>query len=69
MGPERLDSTPQRSPVLYRPMFGGLWSRPRPATAVTFVSKAALAQDVPRRLGLARRVVAVAPCRALASAT
>jgi len=50
--------------VLYRPMFGA-FGRARAAAAVTFVSKAALAQDVPRRLGLARRVVAVGRCRAI----
>src|SRR6266566_2457705 len=57
-------SIPTPQPVLYRPMFGA-FGRARAAAAVTFVSKAALAQDVPRRLGLARRVVAVGRCRAI----
>src|SRR5256884_242821 len=57
-------SIPTPQPVLYRPMFGA-FGRARAAAAVTFVSKAALAQDVPRRLGLARRVVAVGTCRAI----
>ena len=57
-------SIPTPQPVRYRPMFGA-FGRARAATAVTFVSKAALAQDVPRRLGLARRVVAVGMCRAI----
>src|SRR5262249_27356749 len=37
--------------------------RARASTAVTFVSAAALAGDVPRRLGLARKAVAVGGCR------
>src|SRR3989441_1041552 len=57
-------SIPTPQPVLYRPMFGA-FGRARATAAVTFVSKAALAQDVPRRLGLARRVVAVGRCRAI----
>src|SRR2546426_7906654 len=57
-------SIPTPQPVLYRPMFGA-FGRARAAAAVTFVSKAALAQDVPRRLGLARRAVAVGKCRSI----
>ena len=55
-------SIPTPQPVLYRPMFGAL-GRARASTAVTFVSAAALAGDVPRRLGLARKAVAVSGCR------
>jgi len=55
-------SIPTPQPVLYRPMFGAL-GRARASTAVTFVSAAALAGDVPRRLGLARKAVAVRGCR------
>ncbi len=55
-------SIPTPQPVLYRPMFGAL-GRARASTSVTFVSAAALAADVPRRLGLARRAVAVENCR------
>jgi urease subunit alpha len=43
-------------------MFGPL-GRARAATSVTFVSAAALAADVPRRLGLSRQAVAVENCR------
>src|SRR5213076_2798122 len=57
-------SIPTPQPVLYRPMFGA-FGRARATGAVTFVSKAALAQDVPRRLGLARRAVAVGTCRSI----
>src|SRR2546429_2843762 len=57
-------SIPTPQPVLYRPMFGA-FGRARATAAVTFVSKAALAQDVPRRLGLARRAVAVGACRSI----
>src|SRR6058998_3531385 len=57
-------SIPTPQPVLYRPMFGA-FGRARATAAVTFVSKAALAQDVPRRLGLARRAVAVGKCRSI----
>jgi urease subunit alpha len=57
-------SIPTPQPVLYRPMFAA-HGRARAATALTFVSGAALAADVPRRLGLARRAVAVSRCRAI----
>jgi len=55
-------SIPTPQPVLYRPMFGAL-GRARASTSVTFLSAAALAADVPRRLGLARQAVAVSNCR------
>jgi urease subunit alpha len=57
-------SIPTPQPVLYRPMFGAL-GRARGATSLTFVSAAALAADVPKRLALARRAVAVKRCRGL----
>jgi urease subunit alpha len=57
-------SIPTPQPVLYRPMFGAL-GRALSSTSVTFVSAAALAADVPRRLGLARQAVAVGRCRGL----
>ncbi len=49
-------SIPTPQPVRYRPMFGAL--NPA-ATAVTFVSQAALDGGVPARLGLRKRAVAV----------
>ena len=57
-------SIPTPQPVLYRPMFGAL-GRARSSTSVTFVSAAAMAADVPRRLGLARQTLAVGRCRGL----
>src|SRR5688500_18539821 len=57
-------SIPTPQPVLYRPMFGAL-GRARASTSVTFVSAAALAADVPGRLGLARKAVAVRGCRGI----
>ena len=57
-------SIPTPQPVLYRPMFGAL-GRARASTSLLFVSAAALAADVPGRLGLAKRAVAVGRCRGL----
>src|SRR5205823_3046867 len=55
-------SIPTPEPVLYRPMFAAAAAH---ATSVTFVSQAALADEVPARLGLRTRVEAVRNCRAL----
>jgi urease subunit alpha len=55
-------SIPTPEPVLYRPMFAPAVSH---ATSVTFVSQAALADELPARLGLRTRVEAVRGCRAL----
>src|SRR5262249_44179739 len=57
-------SIPTPEPVLYRPMFGA-FGRAVGSTCVTFVSAAALGAGVPRRLGLARRAVAVSRCRTI----
>jgi urease subunit alpha len=57
-------SIPTPQPVLGRPMFGA-FGRAIGSTAVTFVSAAALAADVPGRLGLQRRVLAVRGCRTI----
>jgi len=51
-------SIPTPQPVHYRPMFAAYGSA-LAATAVTFVSQAALDAGVPEQLGLARRAVAV----------
>jgi urease subunit alpha len=56
-------SIPTPQPVLYRPMFGAL-GRARGSTSVTFVSAAALANDIGGRLGL-RRTIAVRGCRGI----
>src|SRR5207244_12230165 len=57
-------SFPAPEPVLIRPMFGA-YGRALGSTSVTFVSAAALAADVPGRLGLGRRAVAVSGCRTI----
>ncbi|MBY0333086.1 MAG: urease subunit alpha [Acetobacteraceae bacterium] len=51
-------SIPTPQPVHYRPMFGG-FGKAMAASAVTFVSKAALGHGVGERLGLARQLLAV----------
>jgi urease subunit alpha len=51
-------SIPTPQPVHYRPMFGAL-GRSLTESAVTFVSQAALAADIGRRLGLQKTLVAV----------
>jgi urease subunit alpha len=55
-------SIPTPQPVHYRPMFGG-FGKAMAASAVTFVSKAALEHGVGERLGLQRMVLAVANTR------
>jgi urease subunit alpha len=57
-------SIPTPQPVLYRPMFGALGRAPL-TTSLTFVSAAALAAGVPRRLGLGKTAVPVRRCRGL----
>src|SRR5258707_534075 len=61
-------SIPTPQPVLYRPMFGAFGSATA-ATALTFVSKAALEADIPLRLGLRKTVVAVEKCREVGKAS
>jgi len=58
-------SIPTPQPVRYRPMFAALAPY---ATAVTFLSGAALAAGVPDRLGLRKRAVAVANTRQIGKA-
>ncbi len=55
-------SIPTPQPVLYRPMFGSFGQAVQ-STALTFVSRAALEADVPRKLGLRKGAVAVERCR------
>src|SRR6185295_1758594 len=55
-------SIPTPQPVLYRPMFGS-FGRAIASTGLAFVSKVALEADVPRKIGLAKRAVAVQNCR------
>jgi urease subunit alpha len=55
-------SIPTPQPVFYRPMFGS-FGRAIAATGLAFVSQVALEADVPRKIGLAKRAVAVHNCR------
>ncbi|MGO4725166.1 MULTISPECIES: urease subunit alpha [unclassified Inquilinus] len=60
-------SIPTPQPVHYRPMFGS-FGRTMAASAVTFVSKAALEDGIGQRLRLAREVVAVEGTRGIGKA-
>ncbi|MBM2809494.1 MAG: urease, alpha subunit [Chloroflexi bacterium] len=55
-------SIPTPEPVLYRPMFAAAAAR---RTTLTFVSQAAMEDDVPSRLGLQTRAVPVRGCRTI----
>ncbi|HEY5931706.1 MAG TPA: urease subunit alpha, partial [Nitrospira sp.] len=55
-------STPQPEPMISRPMFGA-YGRALSSTSFTFMSQAGLDHDIPKRLGLQRRVLAVKNCR------
>jgi len=57
-------SIPTPQPVVTRPMFGSFGRAPY-STSITFVSQAALDRDVPRWLGLRKRIVAVKHCRGI----
>ena len=55
-------SIPTPQPVFMRPMFGD-FGRARLSTCITFVSSAGIANGVPARLGLGRRIETVKNCR------
>ena len=55
-------SIPTPQPVLYRPMFGAFGGASA-ATGVTFLSQAAIASNVPQKLGLKKMTKAVKNCR------
>ena len=57
-------SIPTPEPIISRPMFGA-FGRAIGTTSLTFVSKAALEREVPKKLKLERRVVAVNNCRSV----
>lgn len=59
-------STPQ--PVLYRPMFGSFGGATA-ATSLTFLSKAALENQLPSKLGLCKTPTAVEHCRTISKAS
>ncbi len=60
-------SIPTPQPVLYRPMFGSFGGATA-ATSLTFISKAALEDGLPDRLGLRKTAVAVENCRQIGKA-
>ncbi|MDA1089920.1 MAG: urease subunit alpha [Proteobacteria bacterium] len=55
-------SIPTPQPVHYRPMFGA-FGKSLSKSSVTFVSNAALGEDIPNQLGLAKEVLAVSGTR------
>ena len=55
-------SIPTPQPVLYRPMFGSFGGATA-ATSVTFLSQAAVASNVPQKLGLKKMTKPVKKCR------
>lgn len=57
-------SIPTPQPVYGRPMFGS-FGKARTATALTFLSKAAMAEQIPAQLGLQKPAVAVSGTRQL----
>jgi urease subunit alpha len=57
-------SIPTTEPVLYRPMFAA-FGRAMSQCSLTFLSRAAVEADIPRRLGLTRATPSVSGCRTL----
>jgi urease subunit alpha len=57
-------SIPTPQPVIYRPMFGA-YGGALGRTSLTFLSRAALNADIPGKLGLEKKAVAVNRCRGL----
>lgn len=57
-------SIPTPQPVQMRPMFGSFGGAIAP-TSLTFMSKAAIKKDIPEKIGLQRKVVAVSGIRKL----
>ncbi len=55
-------SIPTPEPTISRPMFGA-FGRAQFSTCLTFMSQASLEREVPKKLGLQRRVSAVKNCR------
>ncbi|MGE0645694.1 MAG: urease subunit alpha [Nitrospira sp.] len=55
-------SIPTPEPIISRPMFGA-FGRALASTSLTFLSQAGLDREVPKKLGLQKRVAAVKNCR------
>ncbi len=60
-------SIPTPQPVLYRPMFGS-FGRATGTTSLTFLSRAGLEAELPKKLGLQKTAVAVENCRQIGKA-
>ena len=60
-------SIPTPQPVLYRPMFGA-FGKAMQSTSLTFVSRVALDHELPKQLGLEKKIVAVTHCRDIGKA-
>ncbi len=61
-------SIPTPQPVLYRPMFGAFGGATA-ATSLTFLSKVALEEQIPDKLGLKKTAVAVENCRSISKSS
>lgn len=57
-------SIPTPEPIISRPMFGA-FGRALSSTSFTFLSQAGLEREIPKKLGLQKRVVAVKNCRSV----
>ena len=57
-------SIPTPEPIISRPMFGA-FGRAICSTSLTFLSQAALDREIPKKLGLQKRVAAVKNCRSV----
>ncbi|OLC43026.1 MAG: urease subunit alpha [Nitrospirae bacterium 13_1_40CM_4_62_6] len=57
-------SIPTPEPIISRPMFGA-FGRALCSTNLTFVSQSAMDRDIPKKLGLQKRVAAVKNCRSV----
>jgi urease subunit alpha len=57
-------SIPTPEPIISRPMFGA-FGRALTSTSLTFLSQAALDREIPKKLGLQKRVAAVKNCRSI----
>jgi urease subunit alpha len=57
-------SIPTPEPIISRPMFGA-FGRALTSTSLTFVSQASLDREIPKKLGLQKRIAAVTNCRSI----
>jgi urease subunit alpha len=57
-------SIPTPEPIISRPMFGA-FGRALASTSLTFLSQAGLDREIPKKLGLQKRVAAVKNCRSV----